>query len=509
MRALLTTALELLMLALVVGFVARRVRVHYNVALVVAGIAVGATQVISPIGLSPDIVLQLFLPVLLIEAAISTDLRRLRENLGPILLLALPGLLLSLLATGGLLLVTIGLPLGFGLLLGAILAPTDTIAVLSGFRSAGAPPRLRSLVENESLFNDGTGLVAYGAILAVLTGGGFELGAVTRNLAWVMAVGAAVGWLCGLAASLLARQAGDHLNTIVLTVALAYSASLLAQAAGASGVLAVVAAGLALRAHGWAGLDAPSRLAVRSFWEVAAFAVNSVVFLLVGMQVDGPALMAAAPALFWVLVALVAGRLANVYPLLALLRGTRLEVPLCWQHLLVWANLKGSLSMAVALSLPADLPYRELLVTVTFGCALVTLTVQGLSLAGVARRLGIGHRDAAEEELEGHQGQLLAARAGQAELDRLQHMGLLALADFQRLRAQYQQVIARSERGLRDLAAVRDTGDSRRLRLLRRHLLLVEKSAVREAVGSGILAEEVGARLARELDGALDQLGNE
>lgn len=509
MQALLTTALELVLLALLVGFVARRVRVHYNVALVVAGVLVGATHLMPPVALSADIVLQLFLPVLLLEAAISTDLRRLRDNLGPILLLALPGLVLTLLVAGGVLRATIGLPLGFGLLLGAILAPTDTIAVLSGFRSVGAPPRLKSLVENESLFNDGTGLVAYGAILAVLTGGAFAPAAIASNLFWVMVVGTVIGWAAGFGAALLARHAGDHLNTVVLTVALAYGAAQLAQAAQASAVLAVVAAGLSLRAHGWAVLPAPSRLAVRSFWEVAAFAVNSVVFLLVGMQVDGPALLAAAPAILWALVALFAGRAAGIYPLLALLRRSRLAVPLAWQHLLVWSNLKGSLSMAVALSLPADLPYRDLLVTVTFGCALITLTVQGLTLAGVARRLGVGHRDATEEELESHQGRLLAARAGQTELDRLQHLGLLALGDFQRLRAAYQQVIARSERGLRDLAAVREAGDSRRQRMLRRHLLLVEKSAVREAVGSGILAEDVGGSIARDIDHALDQLGND
>src|SRR6185295_7928270 len=154
--------------------------------------------------------------------------------------------------------------------------------------------------------------------------------------------------------------------------------------------------------------------AIRAFWEVAAFGVNSVVFLLVGLQVDFPALLHAAPAVGIGLLALTLGRAASIYPLLALLPGP-LRVPLRWQHLLLWGNLKGSLSMALALSLPAALAHRELLTTIVFGCALVTLTVQGLSLARFARAMGLGRAGEGERRLEEEQARLLAARAAQTE----------------------------------------------------------------------------------------------
>src|SRR6185295_12661253 len=181
---------------------------------------------------------------------------------------------------------------------------------------------------------------------------------------------------------------------------------------------------------GWKGLAATGKIAIRSLWEVAAFGVNSVLFLLIGLQEDLPALASAAPAIGWGLLALTLGRAAAVYPLLALFHWRGTPVPLRWQHLLLWGNLKGSLSMAMALSLPAALPHRQLIVTIVFGCALVTLTVQGLSLAPLARRLGIGRSSDAERRLQEQQGRLLAARAGQGELDRLQHTGMLPLGVF-------------------------------------------------------------------------------
>jgi CPA1 family monovalent cation:H+ antiporter len=227
-----------------------------------------------------------------------------------------------------------------------------------------------------------------------------------------------------------------------------------------------------------------------------------VVFLLIGLQVDFPALLAAAPAVGWGLLALTVARVATVYPLLSLLP-RNVRVPLHWQHLLVWANLKGSLSMALALSLPAWLAHHDLISAVVFGCALLTLTVQGLTLAPAAGALGMGRVGEAEQRLEQEQGRLLAARAGQAELDRLQRLGLLPLGVFQRMRASYQAVIARSERELRELLAVHSSEEARHTQSVRRHLLAVEKSAVRDAVNSGILSEEVAGELSAGIDRAL------
>jgi CPA1 family monovalent cation:H+ antiporter len=503
----LTAVLELLLIAAFVGILAKRLRVHYNIALVIAGVGLGASRLLPRVGLDPAIVLQVFLPILLFEAAISTDLRRLRESLAPVAMLAVPGMVATIFVAGAILAGGLGLPWPVALLLGAILATTDTIAVIAGFRKVRAPARLATIVENESLFNDGTALVAFATILGVVQTGRFEIARGLAELAWVTGAGLAVGFAVGFTVSLLMRRTEDHLLEILLTVVVTYGSSLAAETLRASPILAVVAAGITVGTLGWRGLAATSKVAIRSFWEVAAFGVNSVVFLLVGLQVEFPALLAAAPAIGWGLLALTAGRAAAIYPFLALLHLRGAPVPLAWQHLLVWGNLKGSLSMALALTLPAALAQRELLTAVVFGCALVTLTLQGLTLVPVARGLGLGRAGEAERRLEEQQGRLLAARAGQAELDRLQHLGLVPLGVFQRMRAAYQGVIARSERQLRDLLEIHAEEEARQTQAVRRRLLAVEKSAVRDAVNSGILSEEVAAELAAEIDRAISDLG--
>jgi len=502
----LTVVLQLLLVAGAVGLVAERLQVHYNIALVLAGVVVGSLHWLPPAQLDPEIVIHVFLPILLFEAAISTDLRRLRENLTPVLLLAVPGILLAVAVIGLVMREGLGLAWPLALLLGSILAATDTIAVIATVRKVRAPARLTTILENDSLFNDGTALVAFSTILAFMGPGRVDPAKVGVELVWVVGAGLLVGVALGFLASQLARRTEDHLFEIMVTVIVTYGSWLLAGRIGASPVLAVVAAGITFGTAGWPGLTPTGRVAIRSAWEVAAFGVNSLVFLLIGLEVDFPALVTAAPAVGWGLLALTLGRAASVYLLLAPLSAGIQRVPLAWQHVLVWGNLKGSLSMALALSLPGGLPRRDLITTVVFGCALVTLTVQGLSLAPLARALGLGRAGEVERRWHRQQARLLAARAGQTELDRLQHLGLVPLGVFQRLRASYQGVIARSEKQLRDLVAVNADEEVRQTQAVRRQLLAIEKEALRRAVNSGMLGEEVSAELVGEIDRALSDL---
>jgi CPA1 family monovalent cation:H+ antiporter len=505
MHGELTVVVELLLVAAVVGLAAKRLHVHYNVALVLAGVALGASQLVPHVGLDADVVLRVLLPILLFEAALATDLARLRENLAPVVLLAVPGMLATVFVTGAVVRAGLGLDWGVALLLGCILAATDTIAVIAGFRKVRVPPRLATVVENESLFNDGTALVAFTTVLAVIQRGRFDPVHGLVELVWVTAGGLLVGFAAGYAAAHVMRRIDDHLMEIMVTVIVTYASSAAAEALGASPILAVVTAGITVRAAGWDGVTPTGKVAIRSVWEVAAFGVNSIVFLLVGLQIEFGTLMAAAPAIGWGLLALTAGRAAAIYPFLSVLRRGASMVPLRWQHLMVWGNLKGSLSMALALSLPQWLPERPLLRAVVFGCALVTLTLQGLTLAPVARWLGVAGSGEARR-LEQEQGRLLAARAAQAELDRLQRLGLVPLGLFQRLRAAYQGVIARSERHLQDLLAAHSGEEERQTRAVRRRLLVVEKSAIQDAVGSGILTDEGGAALTATIDESLAAL---
>lgn len=503
----LTIVLELLLVAAAVGLAAKRLRIHYNIALVLAGVAVGASHLLPPVHLDPSVVINVFLPVLLFEAAISIDLRRLRQNLVPVVVLAVPGMILTVFVAGAVLRHGLDLAWSVALLLGSILATTDTISVIATFRKVRVPSRLSTIVENESLFNDGTALVAFTTLLGVLAEDRFSATSTVASLLWVVCVGLLVGLAVGWAASQLLRRVDDHLMEIMVTVVVTYGSWLVAERVHASSIIAVVTAGITLGTIGWPVLTPTGKVAIRSVWQVAAFGVNSMVFLMLGLQVRPAELFVAAPAIGWGLAALTLGRAAAVYGGLSALRLTGDRVPLSWQHLLVWGNLKGSLSMALALSLPETIPQRSLLVAVVFGCTLVTLTAQGLTLAPLAKALGVGKAGEAERQVQEHQGRLLGARAAQAEVDRLQHLGLLPVGVFQRLRASYQGAIARSERQLRDLLATHPTEERAQLEWVRRHLLVVEKSAIQSAVTSGILGEEVAAGLSAEVDRALAELG--
>ena len=500
----LTILLAMLLIAAAVGFAARRLAVHYNIALVVAGAALAALGVFPRIGIDGQVLIQIFLPILLFEAAISTDLRRLRADLWPVVLLAGPGILVTVFVAGSILRFGLGVPLVIGLLLAAILAATDTISVIATFRKVRAPARLRTIVENESLFNDATALVAFATILAALHHGSYDFRTGAAQLAWMIVGGIVVGVAAGWAAAQLIRHTQDHLMEILFTVVATYGAWVIATRLQASPVLGVVAAGITMGSAGWGEVTPAGKVAIRSFWAVAAFGINSVLFLLIGLQLQLTALAAAAGAVAWGVLAVIVGRMAAIYPILGLLRlaGGR-PVPTSWQHLLVWGNLKGSLSMALALSLPADLPFRNLITAVVFGCAFVTLTVQGLTLAPFARRMGIGRATGPERQIDQSQGRLLAARAAQTELDRLQRLGVVPLGTFQRMRAAYQGSIARSERELRDLVTHSRGEDSEHMVAVRRRLLEVEKAALQDAIGSGMISEDVAEELVSEVDRAL------
>ncbi len=193
MQATLQTVLLLLIAAAVVGLLAKRLHVPDVIALVLAGVGLAALGGFPVIGLEPQVVLQVFLPILLFEAALAADAGRLRRDLVPVATLAGPGMLISVGVAGLLLNVGLGLPLPLALLLGAMLAATDTIAVIASFRRVRAPQRLSTLVESESLLNDGTALVAFSTLLAVVLQGSFEPSRGLLALAWVTLAGLGVG----------------------------------------------------------------------------------------------------------------------------------------------------------------------------------------------------------------------------------------------------------------------------------------------------------------------------
>ena len=316
---IITILIILLLVATSVALITRWIKIPYAAGLVVAGLAI--TELLPrKIGLEPSLILNLFLPILIFDAALNTDISRLRSTLRPVAILAGPGVILASGITAIVLKFGLGLPWISALLGGSILAITDTVSVISVFKEVSVPSRLSTIVEGESLFNDGVALVIFSLILKANTGPLSILEGM-QELFVVIAGGSLIGLSLGYLSAGLFVRTDDSLSGILLTVAVALGAFQLGQRFGVSGVVAVVIAGLMLGTVGLAGgVQASTRLSLLSFWESAAFIVNSFIFLLIGLEIDLITLWQTLPAVLLAFVAFQVGRLLSVYPLLGLLR---------------------------------------------------------------------------------------------------------------------------------------------------------------------------------------------
>lgn len=391
----------LIVIATAVAMITRRIPIPYTAALVVTGIGLGALHLVDPPHLTRDLLFAVFLPGLVFEAAFHLPYVELRRNARAIIALAVPGVVLTIAITA-VILVAVRPLLGDGsamtwrqaLVFAAIVAATDPIAVVALVRSLGAPPRLSLLLEAESLLNDGTAIVFFGLVLAT-TGGAAASGvSVTIDFFRIVGLGALVGLAVGAAASQMVHVVNDAMIEITLTVIAAYGSFVIADQIGGSGVIATVVAGVICGNYGaTSGMSATTRASAQSFWDYVAFLLNSIVFLLMGFEVRLPSL--AAQALLIVL-AVAAGWVARgvlVSAVALSVMRTSERIPRTWVTPLVWGGLRGGLSMVLALSLPTDFVGRELVITATFGLVVVSILLQGTTMAALLRRLRLTSND--------------------------------------------------------------------------------------------------------------------
>lgn len=376
----------LLILASVTAAAVRWIQIPYTVALVLVGIVVSAFGLLQNVRLTSDAILLVFLPPLLFQAALELDIQRLGRALPAVLLLAIPGVAAST--------VFIGLPLAWltplsvwpALLFGAFISATDPVAVVAAFRRLGAPPSLTSVIEGESLFNDGTALVLSGVLLSAAATGHLGVGAGLLSFIWAVLGGSAIGLILGYVVSEATGVVDDPLIETTISVALAYGSYLLADEVHASAAIAAVLAGLIYGAHGRVlHVSEQSRQTLDAVWTYIGFLANAVLFISIGLAVS---LTALRNDLGWVALALtivLGARALIVYPPTLLLH----RVSLAYGHMLFWGSLRGGVALAVALSLPARVPQHSLILTLTFGVVLFTILIQGISIEPLAHRLGV------------------------------------------------------------------------------------------------------------------------
>jgi CPA1 family monovalent cation:H+ antiporter len=500
-------ALWLLIIAAAVAMFTKYIRLPYTIALVVVGIAMGALDLLPRMLLTPELVFHIFLPILLFEAAFNIDLLDLQRNARPIAILALPGLLLATLVTATVTYTGLRLWNGIsdftwahGLLFGAIVAATDPISVLALFREFGVTKRLSLIVEGESIFNDGVAVVLFGVILGIIQGGDINILGAIRHFIVSVVGGGGIGVLLGLAMAKVMSRVDDHLIEITLTTVLAFSAYLLAEHLHVSGVMAVIGAGLMTGNYSTRLAMSPTtRISVSDFWEYAAFAVNSVLFLMIGIEVKivdfGP---------LWIVVivavaAMLCGRAAAVFLAAPLISRVDEPLPKSWRAVLLWGGIRGAICMVLALSLPKDLPLRQMLMAMIFAVVIFTLLVQGLSIKTLLHRLGL-IKLAQQDEYESRKGEVYALGRAQRELEHMVERGILSQRNYETLAPRLHDRMKEVQVDLDRVAADHQTAVAEELYRAQERLLHAEKDGIKDAYLAGVISEKVMKSLLSRVD---------
>jgi CPA1 family monovalent cation:H+ antiporter len=487
-------------------------RLPLPILLVLGGVGLGFIPGLPHVALPPDIVLVAVLPPLLYAGAFFTSLRDLRQNKRPISLLAF-GLVATTMATVAVVAhAWIGLPWAVAFTLGAIVSPTDALAATEIAARLGAPRRVVSIIEGESLVNDGTALVLYKAALGAATGATFSLldtgGRVVLNVLGGIAIGLGVGWLV--------RQVRRRLDEPPVEVAIAvlsgYLAYLPADAAGVSGVLAAVTIGVYM---GWYTPELTTertRLSGDAFWEVLVFLVNALLFVLVGLQLrrivhalSGTSTTRIVEYAGLVSVVVILTRIVWVpvftYVPRLLLRRVREHDPYPpWQAPVVisWAGIRGAVSLVAALALPNDFPDRSLIVFLTFSVIVATLVLQGLTLPSLIGLLGVSDDGGAEREEA--KARIRAAEAALERLEELVSDGAVRPETAERLRGalRFRRDRFRARFDDEDDGAIEE--QSLAYQRVMRDLLAAEQAALLALRNDRVIDDNVAQRVQRDLD---------
>jgi monovalent cation/hydrogen antiporter len=501
--------------------VARTIGVPYPIFLVVGGLVLGFVPGAPDVELDPELVLVLFLPPLLYSAAFFSNLRDLRSNLRPISISAIGLVVLTACAVAVVAHALIDdLPWAAAFALGAIVAPTDPLAATEIVRRLGAPRQITSVVEGESLINDGTALTFYRFAVAAAVGGSFSLMDATLEFlvdsAGGIAVGVAVGWVVAE----IRRRLDDPQVEITISLATGYAAYLPAEQAGLSGVLAAVAAGIVL---GWRAPDiASARMRIQGFavWDLLIFLLNALLFVLIGLQfqvvLDGLEGRSAADLALWaaaVCGAVVGARLLFVFTTPYVIRALdRRESQRArrssWQSRVViaWAGMRGAVSMAAALALPlevsggAPFPGRDLIIFLAYAVILFTIVVQGLTLPALIRVMGLEDTDSGSEQEEELVARLAIAEAALERLERLTGEDWTREDTIERVRSMYEYRRRRFNAQRDGDGMVEIEERSVAYQELMRELIDAQHRALVQLRKDGAINDEIMRRVQRELD---------
>lgn len=497
----------LLFIAAMVAIIVRRIRLPYTVALVLVGLVLSFFPNFLGLSVSSDLILAILVPPLIFEATLHIPWRKLKKDLLPVMILAVGGTLVGTFLVGGLVVQFLGISWAAALAFGALISATDPVAVIAFFRSLGVSKRLTILVEGESLFNDGVAIVIFTLALAAGTlSGSFELADALQEFFVVALGGLSVGVGMGYIVSyIILKNVDDHLIETATTVALAFGSFVVAESFGDfvgvdglhfSGILAVVAAGLMVGNIGLENTSPTTRLTLENFWEFMSFVVNSLVFLLIGLEIEVAQLRPNIIPIIVAVVAIILSRGVIVYTF-SWIYGRfqpHNRIPFNFQHVMFWGGLRGAISLALALSIENAVFGFDValeLRVMTFGVVLFTLLFQGMTIEKLIARLHLANVPPQRIELQRRQATLFAKWAGKHELDRLREDGILFRDIWEAMSQVYDEEIIEKKSKLRIHLQQFPELEQEMYLQAREDALIAERSALGEASRRGLISNEV------------------
>ncbi|MEL6908892.1 MAG: sodium:proton antiporter [Cyanobacteria bacterium J06598_4] len=524
----LTTEIDILVLLLVACLAAiafKSVNFPYTVGLVIVGLILSSLasnfevlEIVNTFKLSEELILFIFVPPLIFESALNMDSRLLLRNLTPVLVLAIPGLLISTAIVGTALAWLTPLSLGQALLFGSLISATDPVAVIALFKELGAPKQLTVLVEGESLFNDATAIVTFNIILTAIAAGqvgedALNQGIISFVISFVggITVGAVFGYLVRWTMNLAQN---NSLVLATISTITAYAAFLIAEEIfQVSPVMAVVSTGLVIGWYKANRLDAEERKYLGEFWEYTAFFANSLIFLLVGITASSFEFfeqLSETQSLLTILgitiVTVLVTRAIVIFTLVPLVNFFReSKIPFSYQLVSYWGGLRGAVCLALALSIDPQFPNRDLIVILTLGIALFTLLIPGTTIGKLIQNLQL-NRPSILDRLGQASALLIAKKEASKESNSPEINDYFLPNVIQNFAQKRQQEVEQANQAQAELLQELNLSEAEVERVVWSEALAIEQQIYNELQDRGFISKTVWAELTLMMNLKLDAL---
>ena len=499
----------LLSISAVVAIACKYTRLPYAIALVITGLIIGLMPFDIPTEhLSPKLILFLFLPPLLFEGALQMNLEQLKTQAWMVFLLAVPGTIISTLVGAVGFHYLLDIPWVWAFLIGVMIVPTDPVSVLASFRQYGVAPKLALLVEGESVFNDGVGVVLYLLVLKFLKGQTLTVSEGMTEFLLIVIGGAAIGLILGYLGYLALLKLDDHLTEVTISVILAFSSYQLAEHLHMSGVIAAVVAGIITGNYGRVlAMEPTTRITLTHFWEVIVFLLNSLLFLLIGLRLNTVILHSNLQMLAVAVLIMLFSRAVSAYGLTAFSR----EIPWSWRHTIFWGGLRGSVPIALVLGLSGveniDPVLQQQAVTLVFGMVLFSLLVQGLSMGWVLKKLGLVDIPGEELlEMEENFARVYSLKATLKDLEELRLRGEIPQGVYQDLEGELRALKEKSKARLKEILAGNPEIRAKIQERVALRSLQIQSLSISDALKLGLVSDEGVNKLRRSIHSRIDQI---